>query len=270
MACPLALQLYTLRREAERGFVSVLERVPSIGFVGVETAGLLQGIRAEDFRRCLDDLGLQISSSYLLLGPEDTIEGFLDEQQTVGNNVIVSSLGPEDFASAAAVDRAAERFNQTAEILGSRGMKLGYHNHWWEYAASADGWIPMNSFVEGLEAEIFLEFDVYWLQTEGFDPAVTLRELGSRVRRLFLKDGPCTRSDLPTSIGTGRVDFDAAVGAVPHAEWHVVAFDEYAGDMFEAVEASCHYLIGHGLSRGRLPREGLSGSCGAPGARDGA
>ena len=251
MTPPIALQLYTLRREASQGLAGVLERVAGIGYAGIETAGLLQGIQPGVFRQMVADLGLRVAGSYLLLSPGESLDAFLDQQQELGNDVVVSSLGPDDFASPEAVERAAERFNATAELVRGCGMRLGYHNHWWEYARSAAGWVPMSLFLERLERDVFLEFDVYWAQTEGFDPAAVLETVGSRVRRLFLKDGPCTRDDLPTAIGTGTVDFEAALGAARHVEWHVVALDEYAGDMFEAVETSYRYLTQHGLSEGR-------------------
>jgi sugar phosphate isomerase/epimerase len=243
--------LYTLRREASRDLAGVLERVAGIGYAGIETAGLLRDIRPDQFREMVAGLGLRVAGSYLVLSPGESLEAFLDQQEAVGNDVVVSSLGPEDFASPEAVKRAAERFNVRAELVRGRGMRLGYHNHWWEYAPSASGWVPMSSFLEHLEGDVFLEWDVYWAQTEGFEPAAVLGTLGSRVQRLFLKDGPCTRDDLPTALGTGAVDFGAALGAAQHAEWHIVALDEYAGDMFEAVETSYEYLTQHGLSQGR-------------------
>ncbi len=55
MSRPLAVQLYSLRNEAEKDFVGVLKKVAHIGYQAVELAGLLRldkvvcGYGAKDF-----------------------------------------------------------------------------------------------------------------------------------------------------------------------------------------------------------------------------
>ena len=50
----------------------------------------------------------------------------------------------------------------------------------------------------------------------------------------------------------GAVDLAGIAAAAPQATWHVVELDHCETDMFEAVEASYHYLVGKGISKGRL------------------
>jgi hypothetical protein len=61
---PVALQLYTLREEAENDFVGVLQRVGEIGYVGVELASF-HDLSPAELRRTLDAAGLQISSGHV-------------------------------------------------------------------------------------------------------------------------------------------------------------------------------------------------------------
>jgi sugar phosphate isomerase/epimerase len=247
---PLAVQLYTLRNQAERDFAFVLERVAQIGYVGVETAGLY-GMSAKDFRDRLDDLGLRITSAVVSLPDNADAHLVIAEQQLIGNDVVIASLPPEDFVSHDAVKRAAAYCNRSFELLRREGMTLGYHNHWWEFERSSDGLRPMTTFIEHLDPDIFLEADIYWIQTAGLEPGPTLLELGNRVRRLHIKDGPCTKVDPQTAVGSGTVDIVAALAAAPHVEWHVAELDECVGDMFEAIAASYRYLTDRGLSAGR-------------------
>jgi sugar phosphate isomerase/epimerase len=262
MSAPIALELYTVRAEAQQDFAGVLDRVAAIGYVGVEVSGL-HGMPAGELRSRLDALGLELMGAFGILPPAPGENGatgaaaemviderFLEAQQMLGNDVVVAGLMPAEVASLDALDRGAERLNRCAELVRGRQMALGYHNHWWEFE-SRDGWTPMTSLLERVEPDVFLEVDIYWLQTAGLDPVETLAELGSRVRRLHVKDGPCVQGVPQTALGDGRVDLAAVLAAAPQADWHVVELDEYAGQMFEAVEASYGYLTERGLSNGR-------------------
>jgi sugar phosphate isomerase/epimerase len=263
IAKPLALQLYTVRAEADLDLAAVLERTAEIGYLGVEVAEIegagvgttkLHGMTLAEFRARLDALDLNAIGMHIFLSSKEDVEKAeqtLDDQETIGSKTALVSLLPEHFASLDAIDRTAERFNEFAAIAAKRGIKLGYHNHWWEFERSSDGWVPMWKLLERLDPGVFLEVDVYWLQTAGFELAGTLKDLGPRVGRLHLKDGPCNSDDPQTAVGTGRVDIAGAVAAAPGVDWHAVELDEFAGDMFEAVEESYRYLIGKKLSTGR-------------------
>ena len=58
---PIAVQLYSLRGEAEKDFPAVLKRVADIGYKGVETAGL-HGHDAGEIGKLIADLGMQVCS----------------------------------------------------------------------------------------------------------------------------------------------------------------------------------------------------------------
>jgi sugar phosphate isomerase/epimerase len=252
---PIAVQLYTLRREAERNLPAVLERIADIGFLGVESAGL-HGLSVKEFRRCIDASGLELTSAVYFdtpltaepLGSDP--QRFLAQQEELSNSVVVGGMTQEAFTSLGAV-QAARRVNDAAELARERGMTFCYHNHWWEAAIGPDGGDPMSEFVENLHPDVGLEVDIYWLQTGRPNAAETLSELGTRVRQLHVKDGPCTPTDPMTAVGSGMVDVIGLLAAAPHVKWHIVELDECASDMFEAVEASYRYLIEQGLSEGR-------------------
>jgi len=277
MAAPIAVQLYSVRKEAEADFVGVLERIAAIGYLGIEAAGLIANprqegpappfpdllfdLREDDFRRRLDELELTLVGVVFAPPSLDADGGrFLDRQEAIGNSVLITSLEPGDFASVDARKRAAESVNRAAETARTRGMRFGYHNHWWEFAVAPDGERPIELFLEHLDPDVFLEVDLYWLQAAGLQPAETLATLGDRVGRVHVKDGPCTvpvispnglDGDPQTAVGTGKVNIAAALAAAPQVDWHVVELDSYSGDMFEAVEQSYRYLTERGFSIGR-------------------
>ena len=248
---PISIQLYTLREEASTDFRGTIERLGRIGFVGVEPAAL-HDLSAEEFRRCVKDAQMVVSSGHGPVPAGDTVNAILDQQQTIGcDEHVVAFLPPDRFKGSDAVRATADELNEAHENVKPRGMRMGYHNHNWEFSQQVDGRSAHALLFEHLEPEIFAELDIYWAQVGGADPARVVADLGSRARLLHVKDGPADdpKSDM-TAVGRGAVDIQAVVGAAD-AAWHIVELDRCATDMFEAVEESYRYLVGEGLSRGR-------------------
>ena len=248
MTNPLGIQLYTLRDQAAEGLAPVLERVARIGYRALEVA-LLHDLGPAELRRTADGLGLEVASLHGLPF-DDAAEGVFDTAEALGASaVVVPALGPPEFESEAAIARSAERLNRAAEAATARSLRLGYHNHFWEWNPLPSGERAFDRLLAALSPEVGIELDVYWAQTAGQEPAAVLRALGSRARWLHLKDGP---ADVPesamTAAGEGSVDLAAAVRAAPPDAQAFVELDRCDGDMWQAVEASHAYLTEAGLA----------------------
>ncbi len=250
MLPPLSVQLYSLRAEAAVDLEAVVRRIGRAGYVGVEPAGL-HGMEPDTFASIVSDSGLVVSSSHSALPVGSQSNAILDEQETIGNRFLINGSGPDDFVDRGAIERLASVFNEAAANAGSRGMQVGYHNHWWEFDHTVDGELPYDVLQSLLDPAVFAEVDIYWVQVGGHDPAAVIGALGNRARFLHVKDGPLDPPSPMTAAGEGKVDLDAALAAGGFVEWHVVELDACATDMFEAVEQSQRYLVGRGLSSGR-------------------
>ncbi len=250
---PVALQLYTLRERAEAdGLRSVLERVAAIGFQGIEAAGF-HDLTPGEFAAACTDLGLSLASAHIgLLGTDDELAPTLDAMAETGfDTVVVPVLWPDDFATAAAVDAAADRLSHAAEMAADRGLALGYHNHYWEFT-DIEGEPALSRLFRQCDPRVFSELDIYWTKVGGVDPAGFLTGLGDRARLIHVKDGPADDHDSAmVAVGDGSLDVPAVLAAAPAARWHLVELDRCDTDMFEAVTASFEYLVGHGLSAAR-------------------
>jgi sugar phosphate isomerase/epimerase len=236
----IGVQLWSLREHAELDFAAVLDRVAAIGYDGVETAGLHR-LQPADFRARLDDLGLELIGHFSVLPPLRDMEAALREPESIGAEVVVAGLDEADCRTPDAVERGVERLNRFARLARGRGMALVYHNHWWEFEAH-DAWRPFDLILDGLDPEILIEADVYWLQGAGVDAAAELERLGSRVKRVHVKDGPLPARHAQAAVGAGALDIPAILAAAPHVDWQVVELDDHDGEMFDAVEASFRFL----------------------------
>jgi sugar phosphate isomerase/epimerase len=252
MPAQISVQLYTLREETRRDFPGVLARLGRIGFAGVEPAGF-GSLTPREFRRCVEDAGLVVSGAHVPLVPGKDTARLLDEQQEIANDtVVVPYAAPDRFATPDGVAAVADELNRTYESVRARGMRLGYHNHWWEFQNRAGERSAHEALYERLDPAIFAEIDTYWARVGGADPAEVLRRLGARAPLVHVKDGPADDFRSPhTAVGAGKLDWPAILAASPAVRWHVVELDRCATDMFEAVEQSYHWLTSRGLSRGR-------------------
>jgi sugar phosphate isomerase/epimerase len=252
-AAPISIQLYSLRDEAKTNFAPVIERLGQAGFVGVELAGF-NNLTPAQFATVAADSGLVVSSAHVGDLTPDALRSSLDDLQLVGcDTAIAAFLPPTAFESLDAVKQSAELINAAHAVASERGMSFGYHNHWWEFENQFDGKSAWTQLFDRLDPPVFAELDIYWAIVGGADPTAVIASVGDRVQFLHVKDGP---ADDPkhamVAVGSGSVDIAAILRSAPAARWHVVELDRCDTDMFEAIEMSYGYLVGSGLSTGRV------------------
>jgi sugar phosphate isomerase/epimerase len=244
----ISIQMWTVRKEAERSLQETLAQLSSIGYKAVETAGTY-GLSPAEMRAELDRAGLQLSSAHTKLPDKQTAEATFTELTQLGAPADFPSLRPESFADDDAIGRAADAFNAVAPMAKAHGIELGYHNHWWEFGRGQDGKLAYEKFIDQLDPDVTLEVDTYWAQVGGVDAAELVRSLGDRVHYLHIKDGPIDQgADNHTAVGDGKMDVDRVLSANGGVRWDIVELDGCQGDIWEKVRRSYEYLSARGLS----------------------
>ena len=250
MTTPIALQLYTLRDLLAQDYEGTVRKVADMGYVGVETANLF-GDSPASAAKLFSELGLDVSSAHGALPIGDKKQEVIDTMSVLNcKRLILPWQQPELFQSLDGIKKVCDSLNEGAAVAKANGFQVGYHNHWFEYEP-LENRIPMEMMLEHLDPDVFLEVDVYWVQTAGQDPVEVIRRLGSRAPLLHIKDGPCQIEEPMTALGEGVVDIPGVVAAgAVSTEWLIVELDRCATDMLEAVRKSYQYLVGKGLARG--------------------
>ena len=250
MAKPISLQLYSLRETAKDDLPGVLKQLADIGYKGVEFAGL-HGHAPGEVRKVLDDLGLVASSTHGPLATPDNVNEVVDTAKALGYDMVISGWKRDDWATLEGIRRAAEAYEAAAGLLKPHGLRMGYHNHWWEMA-EVDGRHGLEQFLS-LAPSVFPQIDTYWASNFGaVDVPALVGRYASRVPVLHIKDGPLVQGEPHTAVGSGKMDVPAIVAAADEnvLEWLVVELDQCATDMLEAVRQSCEYMVGAGLAEG--------------------
>jgi sugar phosphate isomerase/epimerase len=244
---PPALQLYTLREQLSNGArLDVLRAVRSFGYGAVEPYDVITD--PEQQRADLDEAGLKACSVHAKATGDDA-EAYFKGAITLGaDTVIVPWADPERFADRNSIEALARELNEGAAKAADHGLRFGYHNHWFELESNVGGVTGLEVLADALDPRAILEVDTYWAAVGGQDVPRLLGRLGERVRYLHVKDGPVTKDDPMTAVGTGRMPVAEILAAAKSAEWHVVELDRCATDMLTAVRESLGWLADHGLA----------------------
>jgi sugar phosphate isomerase/epimerase len=248
----IGVMMYTVLDLARQDLEGTLARIAELGFLGVETYGLLEHFTPARVRRAIDAAGLELTSAHAPFpsGPDAT--RILDENAELGATTLVWSLEREEFDSPEAITAGLVRVNDGAENAAGYGMRIAYHNHVAEFTQVFDGRQAYDLLLEQLDPRVVIELDMYWTRMGGADPAAVVAALGDRVKYVHVKDGPAIsyEDDVMVPIGEGAIDWDAALTANPGLDWHLLELERLSVPTFEAIERSYDHLVGRGLSRG--------------------
>lgn len=253
----IGIQLYTIRREIEKDFESSVNKIAGMGFKGVETYALPENVSLERAAKYFKETGLKVFSMHVEMPVGDQREAALRLADAYNCDHVVYHGWPqgEKFKDKNASKKTADTYNEIAAFLKSKGLKFGLHNHWWEFEL-IDGIYPFYYLLENLDKEIFFEIDTYWAKTAGQNPAKILKDFGKRAPLLHIKDGPAIKGEKSyeqVPIGKGVMDFPAISKAGgKNIEWMIIEFDEYAGNIFDAVQESYSYLTKNKFAKGNI------------------
>lgn len=249
----ISVQSYSVRDQMTRNAVGTLDRLARIGLTAVEPFDVVDrpaaraqefaaaGLRTPTVHSAFLSRELSLEGSTLTV-PEPTV--VFDAARALGAEILIDPrVDPSRWTRREDIVATASRLNELAAAARDYGLTLGYHNHRHELTTRIGGRTALEVFADSLDDGIVLEIDCYWVVAAGEDCSALLGRLGSRVRALHVKDGPLEADVLDQRpVGQGRVQWPEILAAARHAEYLVIEFDRYDGDLFEGISNSYRYL----------------------------
>ena len=242
----VALQLYTIREALRADADAALARLAAMGYEHVEPFDMVGFGRplADAIRRA----GLRAVSAHQSLIGQD-MEAVCAAAADFGVELVDEPwVDPDRWSTPEEIGAVGADLAEAARVAERHGIRVGYHNHWFELEQRFAGRTGLEVLAGHLPPDVVLEVDTYWAAVGGEDPAALLGRLGSRVAALHLKDGPISRdTKAQVPVGQGRMRIGEIVAAAPHA-MRVVELDDSELDRFEALAQSRDYLVREGLA----------------------
>jgi sugar phosphate isomerase/epimerase len=235
----LSVQLYTVRNALAEDFDGTLAQIAGFGYKQVEP---FQFVNFLDGLRNLGKHGLSAPTTHVGLLSGDQDEIFAAAKELGIGTVIEPAVRDQHWQTEEAIKDTASQLNAAAEKAAEHGLRVGYHNHWWELEAKIDGRHGLEVLADHLAPEVVLEVDTYWAYAGGADVPALLRRLGDRVVALHVKDGDgSTDTKKQVAVGSGVLPVWDFIDVAPDA-LRVVELDDSSGDLLEAVRDSRAYL----------------------------
>jgi sugar phosphate isomerase/epimerase len=202
----IGIQLYTVRSEMEKDFEGTLSKIAGIGYKEVEFAGYFNHSPA-DVRAILDRLSISAPSAH---GPLSMLSSnwqkTIDDAKVMGHEyLIVAYLDESQRKSIDDYKRHADLFNSAGEIAKKSGVKLGYHNHDFEFKP-LDGQVPYDVLLSRTDPNLVkLEMDLFWITNAGQSPLTYFSRVPGRIELVHVKDMDAAKKMV--DVGKGTIDW---------------------------------------------------------------
>lgn len=252
---PFGLQLYTVRKPAEKDLQGTLKKVREIGFEYVQWSGM-PNLTAPEIRSALDNAGLKAISAHISI--EDFEKNF-DAQVEFWKTVGVTDVAPGGMMSDCRSDAEAwlkgcARLDALGARLRLKNIRLSYHNHDWELQPFPNqSTSKLEILLESTCPDnLYAEFDLAWLYIGGANPANWLKKYAKRCPVIHIKDARVEKKltgkkPIFVPLGKGELNWDEILPSAKEAqvEWYMYEQDSSQGDIFDEVAESYAFLKKH-------------------------
>lgn len=258
----VALQLYTVRdfMNTQEDVKASLKKIADIGYKKLELAGYADGkfykFEPKEFRKIVDDLGLEVLSSHTNVEGAANLENskkVAEDHAALGMKYAIQPwVNPPD-RNLEYYTKMVQQMNEAGKAFKSVGIKFGYHNHNFEFA-NLDGKIPyFDIILPGTDKNyVTMELDLFWTTKAGQDPVEIFKKYPGRFELLHCKDMYTKQEPFFDTVGVedfapvgdGVLDFnrifaEAKTGGV---KYYVVEQDLSKGSPFDAIKTSFYNL----------------------------
>ena len=244
----IGVQLYTVRSLMADDVAGTLAAVAAIGYSEVEFAGYFDH-PPDEIRAMLSANGLTAPATHvgLDLMRGDALDASIESAQAIGHGWLVVPSLPESLRTADGYREVAGILNAAGAAAASAGIRIGYHNHAFEFEPVADDPVGPTGYtvlVDNLDpALVDLEIDLYWSTLVGVDALALFEAYPGRFPLCHVKG--LSADGGMVDVGAGVIDWAGIFAHSDHAGLrHYFVEHDQPGDPLASIQASYSYLSG--------------------------
>ncbi len=247
----IGLQLYSVRDAMKEDPIGTIEKIGTIGYDYVESAGYndgkIYGMDPEEFKALVENNGMKYLGAHSGMAIPDSggwqslmpwWDKCIATHKAAGAEYIVQPfMGNSGYASLAGLSDYCDYFNAVGEKCNAAGLRFGYHNHNNEFK-ELEGEVIYNYMLENTDPEnVMFQLDIYWIYKGGSDPMDYFDKYADRIESVHIKD----EKELGAS---GEIDFSPVLDMAQSigTKYYVVEVEHYNFDPVVSVEKSLDYL----------------------------
>lgn len=232
-----SIQLWSLNRVIPKiGLKNALKLVAEHGYSGVEFAGFAD-IPAKEMAEELKKNGLYSVGSHTHFNLfKNALEENLEYNKTIGSEYMIIPSAPTKTADDIKI--LAELLNHAAEKAKSYDIKVGYHNHDFEFT-KIDGKYALDLITEETSDDVIMEIDAFWVAFAGENPYEYIKKTGRKAELIHFKQ--IAQNDKNVRLPDGIIDFKKLAADAKYAK-HFVVEQEDESDQTESSRINMEFL----------------------------
>lgn len=242
----IGVQLYTVRALMAEDVAGTLAAVAAIGYSEVEFAGYFDH-PPDEIRAMLGANGLTAPATHvgLDLMQGDALDASIETALAIGHGWLVVPSLPESLRTADGYREVAGILNEAGAAAASAGVRVGYHNHAFEFEPVGDdpaGPTGYTVLADNLDpALVDLEIDLHWSGLVGVDALALFEAYPGRFPLCHVK-GLSADGEM-VDVGAGVIDWAGIFAHSDHAGLrHYFVEHDQPGDPLASIQASYRYL----------------------------
>ena len=239
------VQLYSFRDDMLTDPIKTLEKIASLGFKEIESAGsnkgYYYGLSPKEMATTCKALGMSLTSGHVHL--DEKFEQTMADAVAAGQKYLICSSLPSKGQTVDNYKKVADQFNIAGEACKKWGLKFGYHNHEYEFE-SENGKVLYDVLMDNTQKDlVHMELDLGWVVVAGKDPLHYFKKYPKRFPLWHLKDMDLNEK-VSTEFGKGVLDIQLMLEftKLSGVEHIYIEQEEYAHNPFKSMQHNMDYL----------------------------
>lgn len=200
----VGLQLYSVRDEMKQDPLGTLKQLADMGYVYLEHANYIDrkfyGYSAVEFKKILDDLGLNMVSGHTVFGLNhwdtakkdftDAWKYTVEDAAVLSQQYVISPWMDEKMRdSYDTLNSYLDVFNKCGDLCSQSGMKFGYHNHDFEFTQQFNGEKVFDIMMKNIDPnKVVIQLDIGNMYNGGAIALEVVKQYPGRFENIHVKD----------------------------------------------------------------------------------